>query len=322
MSVRLVTFNVQHGQLPDGRVDPAFLGQAVAGLGADVVAVQEVDRAQVRSGGVDLAHVVAEAVGAREHRYLPAVAGTMEPRRATAGSVGTDDPAAALAPLVDARGRARVGAAVSVLRSPAGRSAIGAYVGTWRSRRRARGDEHDDVPGYGIALISRLPVREWRRLRLPIGSPWLFGRLQLGKDEPRVAIVAVVETPDGPLTVVATHLSSWRRWSRRQLRWLVRRLSAAPRPLVLLGDLNIRADEPAAITGWRELVHVPTYPRERPKLRLDHVLVDDGAETGGDATLVHVTGPAHALDLGISDHRAVVVDVSLRPPGPPEPRPA
>jgi endonuclease/exonuclease/phosphatase family metal-dependent hydrolase len=134
-----------------------------------------------------------------------------------------------------------------------------------------------------------------------MGTPWPWG-WQLGKDEPRAAVAAVVETPDGPLTVVATHLSSWRRWNRRQLRWLVRRLARAPRPLVLLGDLNIAGDGPAATTGWREVVHSPTFPRHRPRLRIDHVLLD------GD---VQAAGPAAVLDVGISDHRAVVVDVLM-----------
>lgn len=293
--------------MPDGRVDPAFLAAAVAGLDADVVALQEVDRGQVRSDGAHLARLVADAMGARDFRYVPAVAGRIEPRRAAPGQApGPDDPALVLEPIARARGRALVPAATRVLRTRAGRAAARAYVATWFSRRRARGDEPDHVPGYGIALISRLPVRDWRPVRLPLGSPWLFGRLQLGADQPRVAVAAVVETPDGPLSVAATHLSSGSTWNRTQLRWLVDRLGPVPRPLVVLGDLNIRGDEPARMTGWRDLVGAPTYPRERPRLCLDHVLVDDGA-----GRVVDPLGPADVVDLGISDHRAVVVDVRV-----------
>ncbi|QAY64025.1 hypothetical protein ET495_13225 [Xylanimonas allomyrinae] len=340
MSVRLVTFNVQHGTRPDGTVDPALLARAVAGLGGDVVALQEVDRGQQRSGEADLARMVADAVGASEYRFVPTVAGTVDPRRAMPGEA-PKDPAAVLAPAVASRGRARWAASARVLRSPAGRAAVRAYLGTWRSRRRARGDEPDAVPGYGIALVSRLPVREWWHVRLPLGSPWPFGRLQLGRDEPRAALAAVVETPGGPLTVVTTHLTTGRRWNRRQLRWLVRRLRTAPRPLVLLGDFNIRGDEPAARTGWHELVHVPTYPRHRPFLRIDHVLADGIAAPDGVAApdarepgpvdpgpvdpegvdpdrvepaaryAVRALGPARAVDAGISDHCAVVVDLEV-----------
>ena len=308
--VRLATFNIRHGLLPDGRVDLGYLGEAVAGLDADVVVLQEVDRGQVRSGGADTAREVARATGATDFRFLPAVAGRMEPRRVAAGgSLGADgDPARVLEPLVRAEGlRARGRAVVRILGSRAGRAAVGAYLRTWLSRHPSRAHEHQEAAGYGIALVSRLPVREWRRLRLPLASRWLFGRLQLGRDEPRVAIVAVVDTEDGPLTVVTTHLSSGSDWNRTQLRWLAARLRDLPRPLVLLGDLNLRGTVPTELTGWRDLVAEPTYPRERPRLQLDHVLVDDGPG------VVRSVRPAQVLDLGISDHRAVVVDLALGP---------
>ena len=302
-----MTFNVQHGLAPDGRVDVGALGAALAGLDADIVALQEVDRGQERSGGVDTAREVAAAIGATDHRFLPTIAGRMEPRRAAPGAAlgGADDPARALEPLLAARGvRERAVAALGILRSPAGRAAVGAYLRTWLSRRPARPAEPHDAPGYGIALATRLPVREWRRLRLPIAAPWLFGRLQVRRDEPRAAIVAVVETADGPLTVVATHLSSGSNWSRVQLAWLRGRLRGLPRPLVLLGDLNLRGSVPTDLTGWRDLVAEPTYPRERPRIRLDHVLVDDGGRP------LRCLSPVQVLDLGISDHRAVVVDLA------------
>jgi endonuclease/exonuclease/phosphatase family metal-dependent hydrolase len=280
--IRLVTFNVQHGRTASGEVDPERLAAAVASLGADVVALQEVDRLQERSGGADLARVVAEAMGAREYRYLPALAGPL-----------------ALPKLAGQRAGART------MLGADGRHLLASQLRTGGSRYRARGDEPPDVPGYGIAILSRHPVSVWRRLRLPVGSPWLCGRIPLGPDEPRSALAAVVETPEGPLTVVNTHLSSWRSWNRVQLRVLQRRLVGVPRPLVLLGDLNIRGDIPARVTGWRELVHTPTFPARRPRVQIDHVLVDspDGA--------VEPVGPARALDLGLSDHRAVVVDVTL-----------
>ncbi|AEG42863.1 endonuclease/exonuclease/phosphatase family metal-dependent hydrolase [Isoptericola variabilis J7] len=269
--IRLVTFNVRHGRGDDGRVDAARLGAALAALDPDVVALQEVDRAQDRSERADLLGAVEEAIGARETRFVPTLTGQVGLARHVRTSAESAD----------------VQKVSSLLR-------------TWSGRRRARGDEADG-PSYGIALLSRHPVSAWRRLRLPTVTPYLVG-LQLGPDEPRAALAAVVETPDGPLTVVGTHLSSWGRWNRAQLWSLRRHLRAAPRPLVLLGDLNIRGALASRITGWRELVHVPTYPAARPFLQIDHVLAD------GD---VDAAGPARALDLGLSDHRAVVVDVTL-----------
>lgn len=253
--IRLVTANIQHA-LVDGRhVDLDRLATALGSLGADVVALQEVDHGQARSDGEAQAARLAAALGMTEHRFAPAMRGPLDP--------------------------------------------------AWRRRRARRGDSDDGGgpparPGYGVALLSRHPVRAWHVMRLPgLNAP---GIPPLGVDEPRVAVAAAVATPDGPLTVVATHLSKREPWKRVQLQRLRRRLRHAPRPLVLLGDLNTRGDLPARRTGWRELVHVPTYPRSRPWLRIDHVLAD-GPVTASTA--------ARAVDLGVSDHRAVVVDVVL-----------
>ena len=74
--VRLATFNVLHGRsLTDGEVDPARLQDAVAGLDADVLGLQEVDRAQPRSGRHDLTARAAAAMGG-EGRFAPAIMGT------------------------------------------------------------------------------------------------------------------------------------------------------------------------------------------------------------------------------------------------------
>lgn len=76
-SVRLATWNVLNGTgLLDGRVDVARLGSAAAGLRADVLALQEVDRGQPRSHGVDLVQEVAAASGAAHWRFEPSLVGT------------------------------------------------------------------------------------------------------------------------------------------------------------------------------------------------------------------------------------------------------
>jgi endonuclease/exonuclease/phosphatase family metal-dependent hydrolase len=75
--VRIATFNILHGRSPeDGRVDVDRLAAAVASLDADVLGLQEVDRDQPRSLGADLTAVAAEAMGAAEHQFVAALAGT------------------------------------------------------------------------------------------------------------------------------------------------------------------------------------------------------------------------------------------------------
>ena len=57
-------------------VCPGRLRDAVKALDADVLAIQEVDHTQPRSALVDQTALVAEATGARESRFLPALVGT------------------------------------------------------------------------------------------------------------------------------------------------------------------------------------------------------------------------------------------------------
>jgi len=174
---------------------------------------------------------------------------------------------------------------------------------TWRPWR----DGDDDRPLYGIALVSRYPVNRWQITRLgaaPIRSPVLVTPrgVALLKDEPRVLLAAVVETPHGPMTIATTHLSFVPGWNVRQLRHAVRALRALPAPRVLLGDLNMPAAPVRAFTGWRPLGKAPTYPSTAPRAQLDHVVADPRG-IAGLGRVVQVSTPRSA----VSDHLPLVV---------------
>ncbi|WP_432492071.1 endonuclease/exonuclease/phosphatase family protein [Kineococcus auxinigenes] len=179
---------------------------------------------------------------------------------------------------------------------------------TWMA---ATGAEQPDEAAYGIALLSRLPVRSWEVVRLPsvpCTVPVVFPgrrRPELVRDEPRVAVVAVVEDPATGrcLTVAGTHLSFIPGWNTWQLRRLVRTLRRCPAPVVLMGDLNLEAEAVRRSTGMRSLVRADTFPAHDPQRQLDHVLV------GGDgARPLRVRG-AGARRLPLSDHLALTVDL-------------
>ena len=119
------------------------------------------------------------------------------------------------------------------------------------------------------------------------------------RDEPRVAVVAHVEGPDGGLDVVTTHLSFLRPWNGLQLRRLTAALPQRhSQPTVLMGDLNLGPRAAGRATGMRSLVSGLTYPAAAPRLQLDHILASG-------------IGPARGqvVPLPMSDHRAVVVDL-------------
>src|SRR3954447_7379672 len=113
---------------------------------------------------------------------------------------------------------------------------------TWSA---ATGEEQPDSAAYGVAFLSRYDVLGWRVVRLPGAPapvPHRFHGQRLPswvRDEPRVAVVAEVDSPHGRLDVVTTHLSFLRPWNRRQLRRLMAALVPQRHPLLLLGDLNM-----------------------------------------------------------------------------------
>lgn len=168
--------------------------------------------------------------------------------------------------------------------------------GAWSPAGTASG------PQYGVALLSRVPVRAWEVVRLPALPgvvPVLFPgrrRPELVRDEPRVAVVAHLE--QGP-TVVSTHLSFIPRWNRVQLRTLTRRLPRTG-PLVLMGDLNLPAPTAARVTRLTALASGATFPAHDPREQLDHVL----------ARSVEALGTGRVHRLALSDHCALSVAVS------------
>ncbi len=179
--------------------------------------------------------------------------------------------------------------------------------GTWTA---ADGDEQPGSAGYGVALLSRYPVLSWRVVRLPalpvsvpLWSPQT-NRPLLVRDEPRVAVSAVIDGPSGRFTVCTTHLSFIPGWNGAQLRRLVRPLEGTPEgpqePLVLMGDLNMERRQAARNSGLTPIATAPTFPAGKPRRQLDHILAKGR---------LRPTGPAEAMQLPMSDHRALVVPV-------------
>jgi len=241
--VRVASFNILHGRSTDDLVvDPDRLRAAVQLIDPDVLGLQEVDRAQSRSHGLDLTAIAAEAMGAKDAKFVPALTGTP--------GEGWHPP---------------------------------------------RASDPPDAAAYGNALLSRLPVRSWVTVQLP-ALP-----VRRPRDEPRVAIGARL---DG-VSVFTTHLSYLPPWNRVQLQRLLTALRRIPGPQLLTGDLNIAGALPRALRDWTPLVHELTFPADAPRVQLDHVLARRCAP------VVH---SVQVLELPLSDHRAVVVDLDVNPP--------
>ncbi len=179
----------------------------------------------------------------------------------------------------------------------------GAPGATWAA---ATGEEQPDSAAYGIALLSRHPVLSWQVVRLPalrtrVPMKFRGDRLPtLVRDEPRVAVAALIETPSGPVTVVTTHLSFVDWWNGHQLRSLVRALPDDG-PLLVTGDLNMDAARAARVSGLRPVAEAATFPADDPDRQLDHVLAR------GRFDVRRTSAPRAA----ISDHRPLVVELDV-----------
>jgi endonuclease/exonuclease/phosphatase family metal-dependent hydrolase len=320
--LRIATFNLLHGQplaadgspLPYPSEAAAPLHEAIAALDADVLALQEVDRYQQRSGLADQSAVAAKAMGAADWRFAAALHGRPAP---VAGWLRDPEP-----------------------------NGLTVY-GPDDLERAA------DRPSYGTTLLTRLPVRHWRARRFapaPFGLPLrVAGRRGLTPvpDEPRAALAAVLEGDGGPFTVVATHLSFVPGWNMAQLAGIRRWIADLPRPYLVLGDFNLvgpvprtvlggataldrapadrqrlrdlraarrahgtlrvrrrRGGDPGTrLPGWHDLARTPTYPSHRPAVQFDHVLA-----VGLPHTAV---GTVAAPRVAVSDHRPLLVEVDL-----------
>ena len=160
-----------------------------------------------------------------------------------------------------------------------------------------------------IALLSRFPVLAWETIRLPpvpVAVPMTFAgrrRPVLVRDEPRVAVTAVMDTPRGQVTVAAVHLTFIPGWNAHQLRRLTSALRTRPGPVVLMGDLNMGVGQATRLSRMQPLALAPTFPVARPQRQIDHILTDD--LTG----LAAAPGVGRSHRLALSDHRALSVDL-------------
>ncbi len=318
--IRLLSFNLQHGRPGDGaRLDPATapladsdiadagaarevlaaLADQIRDIDPDVIALQEVDLGQRRSGRLDQTAVLADLLGWDGHRFAATYAGPVvglrrRPRR-SALTERADD---VLGPL-----RALLGA------GPA---------------------------GFGNALLTRLPVRAWRVARLGRGPAVLTRRgggraldprsYALSTSTMRNMITAQIDPVDGAggaggLAVASTHLATRTGTAAAQLAAAWAALAALPGPHVLAGDLNLHAELLAPLGIARGLGEGATYPSGAPARRIDHILTDpwptgaDGmpvsaqeavGRTGG--TLLRAVGSG-VRSLVVSDHAATWVDL-------------
>jgi endonuclease/exonuclease/phosphatase family metal-dependent hydrolase len=121
---------------------------------------------------------------------------------------------------------------------------------------------------YGLAVLSRLPVRSFTSLPVPKASGDVIDR--------RHAIVAEVEV-DGCAVAIGGIHASHRLWgSLPQLQALDRVLAARGLPSAIAGDCNMWGPPISLVLRNRvRAVRGPTWPGRRPHSQIDHIWIDD-----------------------------------------------
>ena len=268
--MRIATWNLLHAVSTTGPSSESNLGEQAILTGADIIGLQEVDRDQTRSGMNHQTRDVAVALDMPYWFFAPAIVGTPGEQWTKAHD------------------------------------------------ESIHSHEHSADSGgahYGIGLASRYPLSHIEVMRFdpaPISLPLLVpgpngAQIMKVADEPRVALIAQVDCPGGPIMVATTHLSFVPGYNVRQLRTITRRLAKFDIPSLLFGDFNLPSGLPRLITGWDSLAKIATYPVNKPKVQFDHLL-SRGIRAG---SVARAKKSARALSLGISDHCALSVDVEF-----------
>lgn len=163
---------------------------------------------------------------------------------------------------------------------------------------------------FGIAILSRWPIRSSKLTHLPVEISDENARARY---EDRGGLVARIELPGGDIRVVDTHLDAYSDSNRvQQARTLIAIANAEKDSgfTILGGDLN---SEPASkvvdalrAAGWKDVFvdcgkgeHF-TFPADVPSKRIDYLLLS------GEASCRN----ASVLDTRASDHRPVLFEIS------------
>ena len=276
--MRVISWNLLHGQKipPTGtqnwQVELETAAKTVSDkMQPDFLALQEVDNFQSRSGFINQSKLIAESMQLKHWAYLPTLIGTPGEK--------------------------------------------------WRAVKdlnqaiiTSENHQSNDVASYGIALATNQPIKKLYVKKLGrslIGMPLLIPkdngkgvRFIYVKDEPRVALIAELENG---FTIATTHLSFVPGVNIFQLNKISSFLKKLAGISVLMGDLNLPANLPSKLSGFRSVLSQSTYPSWGPKIQFDYIMASKGLLK--DSRLIHQE--IKSTNPGISDHIPIGVMLQI-----------
>ncbi len=177
----------------------------------------------------------------------------------------------------------------------------------WRTHRVPLFGKAMDFDGgeYGEAVLSRFSILKSRVVALP----------NLPKQEPRAALEVVTVLPSGDtIAFVGTHLAHEGEAGRiLQVERINEAFAQNEYPTILVGDLNatpksepIRRLEQHWTTSYGTEEPRPTYPSDKPRIKIDYVMFNPGQRWKVlECTVIQ--------DTIASDHCAYLVSLQLLP---------
>ena len=276
--MRVISWNLLHGQkIPptDSQNWQMELESAAKNVAEkmqpDFLALQEVDNFQSRSGGINQSKLIAEVMQLKYWAYLPTLIGTPGEK--------------------------------------------------WRKVKdlskaivTAENYQSNNGPSYGIALATKHPIKKLYVKKLGrslIGMPLLIPkdngegvRFIYVKDEPRVALIAELENG---FTIATTHLSFVPGVNIFQLNKLSSYLKKLAGISVLAGDLNLPANLPSKLSGFRSVLSQSTYPSWGPKIQFDYIMTRNSLLKTSRVSYEEIK----STNPGISDHIPIGVILQI-----------
>ena len=275
--MRVISWNLLHGQkIPptnsqDWQAEIVGAAKKVADeLQPNFIALQEVDYLQSRSDLTNQTKLVAQSMQLKYWAYLPTLIGTPGEK--------------------------------------------------WRSIKDLKNSiitessiDKNPKASYGIALATNWPIKKlyFKKLgRSIVGMPLLIPkdngkgvRFIYVKDEPRVALIAELENG---YTIATTHLSFVPGVNVFQLNKLSSYLKKLPGLALLTGDLNLLANLPSKLSGFKSLISQATYPSWKPKIQFDYIMLRKS-----EIKSVSSIKPMKSTATGISDHTPIGVEIQI-----------
>ncbi len=275
--MRVISWNLLHGQkIPptnsqDWQAEIVGAAKKVADeLQPNFIALQEVDYFQSRSDLTNQTKLVAQSMQLKYWAYLPTLIGTPGEK--------------------------------------------------WRSVKDLKNSiitessiDKNPKASYGIALATNWPIKKLYVKKLGrsiVGMPLLIPkdngkgvRFIYVKDEPRVALIAELENG---YTIATTHLSFVPGVNVFQLNKLSSYLKKLPGLALLTGDLNLPANLPSKLSGFKSLISQATYPSWKPKIQFDYIMLRKS-----ELKSISSIKPIKSTATGISDHTPIGVEIQI-----------